>query len=198
MEDNSALAKIYSGINTLNEIQALIGIFDIVPRDGPYTSKALTSMNCELNKYQNNLKKTTEVIQLIEPVMQKYKDAGYSVICEPRETYERNEWKFHIKYSIIREHVKFVVNLYVQDAKTNSVETVVGLSYRFKENGGTYSNSYTVTVAKMSMAIFMKSIAKYDVLIHDVCALFDKYPLNSVNNAKLFVPEFKALKIAKK
>jgi hypothetical protein len=198
MEDNSALAKIYSGINTLNEIQALIGIFDIVPCDGPYTSKALNNMNREMNCYHNNLKKATEVIQQLEPVMQKYRAIGYSIICEPKEYYERSEWMFHLKYSIIRDSTIFVVNLYIKDAKTNAVETVVGLSYRFKENGGTYSNSYTTTVSKMSMAIFMKSIAKYDVLIHDVCALFDKYPLNSVNNAKLFVPEFKALKIAKK
>ena len=196
MEDNCASAKIFSLINTLNEIQGLISICDTSHE--PYISKSLTNMNRELQSYHANLKRVTEVIQLLEPVMQKYKDAGFSVICEPREYYERSEWRFHIKYSIIREHVKFAVNFYVKDAKTNAVETVVGLSYRFKENNGTYSEHETVTVAKMSMDTFEKSANKYDKLIHDVCALFDKYPLNSLANVRLFKQEFKTLKIAKK
>lgn len=191
---DKASVKIFSLINNLNEIHGLINILDTTQRQKPYTSKALITMNSELDKYHNNLKNATEVIQLLEPVMQKYKDMGYSVLCEPSEYYDRKEWKFHLKYCIIREHVKFAVSLYVKDTRKNAVETVIRLSM-FPENGETYSGyGSSLTVAKMSMDTFKKSADKYyDKLIHDVCALFD-----NLDNFKLFKQEFENLKIAKK
>lgn len=196
MGDASASAKINELFNTLNEIQGLINS-DTVPRHDPYTSKALTNMNQELTKYHGNLKKATEAIQLLEPIMQKYRDVGYNILCKMFEYYERCEWRFHIKYSIIHDKIKFVVSLYVKDASTNTFETVIGTNYRIKENNGTYSDSGIVTVAKMSIDTFKKSVTKYDKLIHDISELFKQYPLNSLDNAKVFMKEFKTIKIKK-
>ena len=196
MEDSNASAKINELFNTLNEIQGLLNS-DTVPRHDPYASKALTNVNHELTKYHGNLKKATEAIQLLDPVMQKYRDAGYNILCEMFDYYERSEWRFRIKYSIIHDKIKFVVSLYVKDASTNTFETVIGTNYKIKGNNGTYSDSGSVTVAKMSIDTFKKSVTKYDKLIHDISELFKQYPLNSLDNARVFMKEFKTIKIKK-
>ena len=111
--------------------------------------------------------------------------------------YERCEWRIRIKYSVIYDKLMFVVSLYVKDASTNAFETVMGTNYKINENNQTYSESGNVTVAKMSMDTFKKSVNKYDKLIHDISELFKQYPLDSLDNARVFMKEFKTIKINK-